>query len=48
MTVTTDKDGLILSLFCGCGGVEYKSDFMVSSGSLSELVEFEVTKITET
>jgi hypothetical protein len=50
MTVTTDKDGayILYFTFCGGGGVEYKADFMISSGSLSELVEFEVTKTTET
>jgi hypothetical protein len=48
MTVTTDKNGAYTLYFtyCGGGGVEYKSDFLISSGSLTETVEFEVTKTT--
>ncbi len=50
MTVTTDKNGAYTLYFtyCGGGGREYKSPFQISSGSLTELVEFEVTKTTET
>ncbi|MBI5098941.1 MAG: hypothetical protein HZB30_06845 [Nitrospirae bacterium] len=50
MTVTTDKNGAYTLYFtyCGGGGFEYKSDFMLSSGSVTELVEFEVKKKTAT
>jgi len=49
-SVKTDENGTYYFYFtyCGGGGVEYKSDFLISSGSLSKSVTFEVTKTTGT
>ncbi|MBI5739970.1 MAG: hypothetical protein HZA16_04540 [Nitrospirae bacterium] len=49
MTVTTDENGIYILYFtyCGGGGVEYKSDFTVTSGALFEAVTFEVKKVSD-
>lgn len=50
LSVKTDENGAYTLYFtyCGGGGVEYKSDFLISSGSLSKSVTFEVTAATGT
>jgi hypothetical protein len=48
LSVTTDENGAYTLFFeyCGGAGIEYKEDFRISSGSLSEAVTFEVTADT--